>query len=68
MPRSVRDNDKYRNIVEGRPGGTAVKFASSTSAPRGLLVRIPSVDMAPPGKPCCGRHPTYKMEEEGHGC
>ena len=22
----------------------------------------------PPGKPCCGRHPTYKVEEDGHGC
>ena len=20
------------------------------------------------GKACCGRHPTYKVEEEGHGC
>ena len=18
--------------------------------------------------PCCGRHPTYKVEEDGHGC
>ena len=27
------------------------------------------VDMAPLGKkPCCGRHPTYKVEEDGHGC
>ena len=24
--------------------------------------------MAPLGKPCCGRHPTYKVEEDGHGC
>ena len=22
---------------------------------------------APLGKPCCGRHPTYKVEEDGHG-
>ena len=34
----------------------------------GSLVRIPSVDMAPLGKPCCGRHPTYKVEEDGHDC
>ena len=20
------------------------------------------------GKPCCGRHPTYKVVEDGHGC
>ena len=27
-----------------------------------------SADMAPLGKPCCGRRPTYKIEEDGHGC
>ena len=26
------------------------------------------MDMAPLGKPYCGRHPTYKIEEDGHGC
>ena len=45
-----------------------VKCPRSTSAARGLLARIPSVDMALLGKPCCGRHPTYKVEEYGHGC
>ena len=25
-------------------------------------------DMAPLGKPCCGRRPTYKVEEDGHRC
>ena len=24
--------------------------------------------MAPLGTPCCGRHPTYKMEKDGHRC
>ena len=23
---------------------------------------------APLIKPCCGRHPTYNVEENGHGC
>ena len=30
-------------------------------------VWILGADMAPLGKPCCGRHPTYKVEEDGHG-
>ena len=28
----------------------------------------PGVDVASLGTPCCGRRPTYKVEEDGHGC
>ena len=35
---------------------------------QGSLVQIPGADMAPFGTPCCGRRPTYKVEEDGHGC
>ena len=52
----------------GRTSGTVVKFARSTSAAQGSSVQIPGEDMAPLGTPCCGRHPTYKVEEDGHGC
>ena len=52
----------------GQPGGAAVKWAGSASWARGSLVRIPGADMALLGKPCCGRQPTYKVEEDGHGC
>ena len=31
-------------------------------------VRIPGADVALLGMPCCGRHLTYKVEEDGHGC
>ena len=52
----------------GWPGGAAVKFARSASAAQDSPVRIPGADMAPLGKPCCGRRPTYKVEKDGHGC
>ena len=47
---------------------TVVKFARTTSAAQGLLVRIPGTDLALLVKPCCGRRPTFKIEEDGHGC
>ena len=52
----------------GWPGGAGVKFARSTSVAWGSLVQIPGVNMAMLGKPCCGRRPTYKVEEDGHRC
>ena len=52
----------------GQPGGAAVKCTHSTSEARGSPGQIPGVDIAPLGKPCCARRPTYKVEEDGHGC
>ena len=45
-----------------------VKCARSALAAWGSLVRIPGADMAPLTKLCCGRRPTYKVEEDGCGC
>ena len=53
---------------QGRPGGVAVQLPHSALAAQGSLVQIPGVDMVPLGKPCCGRHLTYKVEEDGHRC
>ena len=57
----------FRKRWRSRPCGAAVKFARSASVALGSPVRIPGVDMAPLGKPCWGRHPMYKVEEDGHG-
>ena len=51
----------------GWPSGAAVKFAHSVSAAWGSPVQIPGAHMALLDKSCCGRHPTYKVEEDGHG-
>ena len=55
-------------MSRGQPSGAAVKCAHSALAARGLPVWILGADMAPLVKPCCGRHPTYQVEEDGHGC
>ena len=49
-------------------GGAVAEFACSPLTARGSLVQILGADMASLGRPCCGRHPTYKVEEDGHGC
>ena len=56
------------NCDRGQPSGAAVKYPRSASAARGLPVWIPGADIATRGKPCCGRHPTCKVEESRHGC
>ena len=57
-----------KKIARGQPSGAAVKFAHSALTAWGSPVWIPGADMAPLVKPCCGRCPTYKVEENGHGC
>ena len=52
----------------GWPSGAAVKFSCSTSVAQGSPVQIQGVDMALLGQSYCGRHLTYKVEEDGHEC
>ena len=46
----------------------AQRCTRSTLVAQGSPVQIPGAAMAPLDKPWCGRHPTYKVEEDGHGC
>ena len=57
-----------RKEERDRASGAVIKFAHSASAAWGSLVQIPGAGMALLGKPCCGRRPTSKVEEDGHGC
>ena len=63
---SVASNQEPR--LRDPPGDAAVKCTLSAPVARGSPARIPGANMAPLGKPCCGRRPTYKVEEDGHGC
>ena len=58
---------KY-HISRGQPGGAVVKFAHSALTAWGSPFVIPGADMALLVEPCCGRRPTYKVEEDGHRC
>ena len=59
-------NFRQSEYILGQPGGTAVKCTRSASVAQSSPVRIPGVDRALLGKPCCDRCPTYKVEKDGH--
>ena len=52
----------------GWPLGTAVMFTRSTLAAWGSPVQIPGMDIRTTCPVMLWRHPTYKAEEDGHGC
>ena len=61
----------YQNKNELAGAGRVVQRLRAhvpASAVRGSLVRILGSDMGPLVKPRCGRHPIYKVEEDGHEC
>ena len=58
-----------KNIIHwDQPSGAAVGCTHSASVARGSPVQILGADTALLGKPCFGWRPTYKVEEDGHGC
>ena len=59
--------DMKKNL-RGQPGGAAVKFACSASRAGVCQFRSRGRTYTLLVKPCCGRHPTHKVEENGHGC
>ena len=64
---TVRISIKIRLWPRGWPGVIVIKFTCSASVDWGSPAQVPGVDLAPLIKPCCGRRPTYKREEDGHG-
>ena len=57
-----------KHNIRGWPSGAEVKREHFALAAWGSLVGIPGSDAAPLDKPCCGRHPTYKVQGDGHRC
>ena len=52
----------------GQPGGTVVKFTPSASVAWCLPVWIPGVDLRNTCQAMLWQHPTYEVEQDGHGC
>ena len=74
LSETVYLNPEYNKIVYKKLHVGAGPVAQWLSAQVPLLVgpgftcSDSGADMAPLGTPCCGRRPTYKVEEDGHGC
>ena len=64
----MESGENKKEHSRGWPGGAAVKCAHSALAAQGLPVQILGADVALLIKLCCGQHPTYKVEEDGHEC
>ena len=66
--KSLALSTTVKSTVEASPGRVAVKFTHLALAAWGSPIQILGEGPALHIKPCCGRHPTYKVEEDGHRC
>ena len=66
--RDIEQTRFKKDFLSGQPSGVAVKFVFSTSVVLGSLVRIPATDIRTTYQAMQWQHPTYKAEEDGHGC
>ena len=70
MPEDGKEESfKYQKETNrGPPGGIAVNVMCSAAAARGSLVQIPGVDLHTDYQAMLWQCPTYKVEEDRHGC
>ena len=67
VEKSCQENSLNKSV---RAGPVAQRLSSHVlllGGP-GFTGLDPGADVALLGMPCCGRRPTYKVEEDGHGC
>ena len=62
-------NNCTKNVkFQGQLSGAVVKFVRSGLVAQGSLVRIPGADLHTTYQAMLCSSPTYKVEEDGHGC
>ena len=62
-------NILHKNSMGASPVAQRLSAHIALFSGPGSQVQILNADVALLGKkPCCGRRPTYKIEEDGHGC
>ena len=66
--RRRESNNNKKNCVEGQPSGVVVKFVDSSLVAQGLQVQMPGADLHTTHQAMLWRCPTYKIEEDWHGC
>ena len=58
----------FKKFFWGQPRGIDIKFMHSSSAARGSWIQIPGMDLHTTHQAMLRQCPTYKTEEDWHGC